>query len=57
MYNMMPVDHKSTLLEYSLLKATSGAMNIRVPQCWSKVVKDECSYLALRPKSASLIVE
>lgn len=57
MYRIIPVDHKSTLFEYSLLKATSGAIKIKVPQCWSKVAKDECSYLALRPKSASLMLE
>lgn len=52
----MPVDQISTLLEYSFFKATSGAMKINVPQCWSNVVNELCSYLALKPKSANLIV-
>ena len=33
MYIIIPVDHMSTLFEYSFFKATSGAINIRVPQC------------------------
>lgn len=27
---------------------------MRVPQCSSSLAKEECSYLALRPKSANL---
>jgi hypothetical protein len=32
MYMIIPVDQISTLLEYSFLDATSGAIKIRVPQ-------------------------
>jgi hypothetical protein len=37
------------------LDATSGAIKIRVPQWSSNEANDECSYLALRPKSAILM--
>ena len=57
MYMIIPVDQISTLLEYSFLSATSGAIKISVPQCWSSVVKDTWSYLTLKPKSAIFIVD
>ena len=33
MYKIIPVAKMSTDLEYSFLKATSGAINMRVPHC------------------------